>query len=616
MAQIYIVGNNDISTCLNNLNYRLLLFPAKNLKNDKDIHDFMVSNIQKNITTIILDADKNRSLCLRLAKHIRLSVEALGSGALCSIIFVTELSDKSFFLPYGYEDNVDILYTEAVYVTCLSKLATILPHCKTLNVENYKRGFLDRVTVEAPDELGGHDLANQWGASVMYRLACGGEIENAEYPELENIKKDLYMKYVTVSTKDIQSLMFSGKVAGVLSERIVNAENKKILLIDDCAVKGWEDTLRNIFLEYEEFDVISQEITDFDDYSYENQQKILKGDYDLYLLDLRLGGGQEENIFRTEEFSGMKVLKKIKSVNKGRQVVMFTASNKAWNFKALLSPDAGANGYYIKESPFLKLPEYFSERNLESFITDVTRCFQRGYLNKYYSFIQEIANKVDELKVNDPESPYMLMFQEVLMQMEIAFNLSDVASSPNMYKYAFIAAEQVLEIFSTYLTEFKETEKIMYVGPKGNRERSYKKLHTGYLYRLSNKYEDYEKYSQFNRISAIYLQMCRMKDNGIMHLTKQIIQIRNNFIHQNNYLGELREIKVYDLYYRDEMCNPNSIFSTQEYLQMFEELAKLQLLYVNNDSICIKVDVVNYQVGIELVLKVLMNIYRAISSQI
>jgi DNA-binding NarL/FixJ family response regulator len=28
---------------------------------------------------------------------------------------------------------------------------------------------------------------------------------------------------------------------------------------------------------------------------------------------------------------------------------MFTASNKAWNMKALL--DAGADGYYIKESP-------------------------------------------------------------------------------------------------------------------------------------------------------------------------------------------------------------------------------------------------------------------------
>ena len=616
MGRIYIVGNKDIATHLRQQECLEHKLPDNDLHSDRSIHDFMVSCIGSDVDVLILDADYNRSLCLRLAKHVRLSVEALGSGALCSIIFVSELSDKSFMLPHNYNDDVDVLSSEGVYVTTLSKLPVILPLCKKLRIENYKKGFLDRIHVEAPDSLGGHDLANQWGASVMYRLACGGEIEKAEYPELEIIKKDLYMKYVTVSTKDLQSLIFSAKVVGYASERTVNAEGKRILLIDDRAGKGWEDTLKNIFINYDVFDVISQEITEFEDYTYENQQKILFGEYDLYLLDLRLGGGKEENIFKTEDFSGMKVLKKIKSVNKGRQVIMFTASNKAWNFKALLNPDAGANGYYIKESPFLKLPEYFSERNLESFICDVTRCFDRGYLKNYHQFIQQISKDIEQLQLINPESPYLQMLQEMHMQMEIAFNLADIASSPNMYKYAYIAAEQVLEILSSHLTEVNETEKVMRVGVVGNRESSKSKTRSGYLYKLNNKEDKKERFSQFDRISAIYLQLCKVQDKGLMHLTRQIIQIRNSFIHPANLQDGNTNIDTTSLYYRSEICDSNSLYASEEYLPMFEDFAKKGLLYDNNGMISITMNVVDYQIGIELVLKVILNIYAAISESI
>ena len=612
MGQIYIVGNKDIADKLSHWDCQFSQFPEKDLKNDTEIHDFMTSVIGKDVSTLILDADYNRELCLRLAKHVRLSVEALGHGALCSIIFVSELSDKSFMLPHRYGDNVDIIYTEGVYVSNLSQLDVILPLCKSLKIENYNKGFLERVQVKAPDELGGHDLANQWGASVMYRLACGGEIENREYPELEVIKKDLYMKYVTVSTKDIQSLIFSRKLAGYLSDMSVNAEGKRILLIDDCAAKGWEETLKNILLNYESFDVISQEVTDFEDYSYENQQKILYGEYDLYLLDLRLGGGKEENIFRTEDFSGMKVLKKIKSVNKGRQVIMFTASNKAWNFKALLNPDAGANGYYIKESPSLKLPEYFSERNLESFINDVSRCFERGYLKDYYSFIQDISKDIERIQSMNPGSLYLKMIQEIQMQLKIAFNLADISSSPNMYKYAFIALEQVMELFSAFLTEVNESENTMTVGLEGVRETSRAKSRSTYRYILTGREDKKERFSQFDRISAIYLQHCGVKDEGIMHLTRQLIQIRNSFIHPVNTQDSSEEISLEGLYYRNEICEPNSLYASDEFLPLFEELARKGLLYDNNNNLSIKMDMVNYQIGLELALKVVLNIYSAI----
>lgn len=612
MGKIYIIGNKEIGELFKGNEYLLCQIPDNDLMNDTAVHDFMLSCIGRDVETLILDADYNRNLCLRLAKHVRLSVEALGSGALCPIIFISELSEKSFLLPHNYSDDVDILSTEGVYTTTFLKLATMLPFCKRLKLENYYKGFLDRIHVEVPDPLGGHLLANQWGASVMYRLACGGEIEDAEYPEFEIVKKDLYMKYVTVSTKDLQSLIFSAKVAGYASERNVNSEGKRILLIDDCAQKGWESTLKNIFVDYEEFDVISQEVKDFENYSCENQHKIIYGEYDLYLLDLRLAGADEEDVFKTEDFSGMKVLKKIKSVNQGRQVVIFTASNKAWNFKALLNPIAGANGYYIKESPFLKLPEYFSERNLESFIEDVKHCFNRGYLKVFYSFIQQILNHIQQIQLKDPESPYVKMLYELHMQLQIAFNQADIASTSDMYKYAYIAVEQVLEIFSAYLTEVDETEGVMRIGVECDRIPSKIIKRSGYLYKLTNKEDKKEKFSQFDKISSIYIQLCNMQDNGVMHLTRQIIQIRNNFIHPVNNQGVCQIIDSASLYYRNEMCAPDCLYASAEYFPIFEDMAKRQVLYDNKGIISIKMEVVNYQIGVELVLKVVMDIYNAV----
>lgn len=614
MEPIYIIGNSDIASGLDGHETRIIPLPSQSLRNDREIHDFLTSSLKGNVGVLVLDADKDRNLCLRLAKHVRLSVESLGTTALCPIILITELNPRSFLHPHGYHDDIDVLSTEGVYICRLAELRTVLPFCKPIKPENYGNGFLNRIQVAAPDELGGHDLANQWGASVMYRLACGGEIERGEYPELEVIKKDLYMKYVTVSTQDLQTLLFRGKVADNMTERSIDAEGKKILLIDDRAQKGWEDTLKNIFVGYDAFDVISQEITEFEDYSYENQQKILFGEYDLYLLDLRLGGSKEEYIFRTEDFSGMKVLKKIKAVNKGRQVIMFTASNKAWNFKALLNPDAGANGYYIKESPSLKLPEYFSERNLSSFISDVNRCFERGYLTRYYSFINDISGHIEELRQSGIDSPYSRMLEEVYLQLQIAFNLADISTTPNMYKYAFIAAEQVLEIFASHLTEVNEAEKKMCVGFDQNRTQSQCRRQNGYLYHLTSNKETKERFSQFDRLSAIYLQLCRQLDDGMMHVTRQMIQIRNSFIHPVKQDESSQTITRSDMYYRKEVADAGSLFAKDEMLHLLEELADRGVLYDHNGNLGIRMEVVNSQRGIELILMVLMSFYEAIKA--
>ena len=70
-------------------------------------------------------------------------------------------------------------------------------------------------------------------------------------------------------------------------------------------------------------------------------------------------------------YSGAKLLKSIKEKNKGTQVIIMTASNKAWNMKHLLK--LGADGYYVKESPGVAFSSDFSHSNYQNFKTEVEK---------------------------------------------------------------------------------------------------------------------------------------------------------------------------------------------------------------------------------------------------
>ena len=195
MAQTYIIGSDSIKSTLVGDGFVHIIAPSKGLK-DPEIHDFLTSSLRDDMHCVILDASKDRATMLTMAKHIRLSLESFGTRALCPIIFLTELSPRAFMLPHSETDDVDVLQTEGIYISSLNELKTIIKYCKPLDVEHYHTGFLNRITVEPPSEYSGHSLANEWGARVMSRFTSGGNIEDHEYPELEKVKKSLYLKYI------------------------------------------------------------------------------------------------------------------------------------------------------------------------------------------------------------------------------------------------------------------------------------------------------------------------------------------------------------------------------------------------------------------------------------
>ena len=120
---------------------------------------------------------------------------------------------------------------------------------------------------------------------------------------------------------------------------------------------------------------------------------------------------------------------------------MLTASNKAWNLKALLSPLDGASGYFVKESPEYEFSDTFSVANLESFKSDAAKCFDRGYLRSFETFLKSLPTDGSEL------------MQKIHGQLEIAFEMVSNASSERMYQFAFLATFQALEIMVSELSE-------------------------------------------------------------------------------------------------------------------------------------------------------------------
>lgn len=561
MGRIHILGDESLKSFSDSLNGKLISFPFVRPTSHQDIHDFMVSCFtEEEIEVLVLDLEKDVYFGLDLAMHIRLSLEYLHLNSLCPLVFLSDLEIDSLL---RVSDNAQLFLTEGVYIIPPSEVRQGLRNVHPLKAENYYSGFLSKITIAPPSnrESDVHSLANEWGACVMFRAIMGREIQPPDIPEaLVSSQKDLFFKYTLVSTvDDVQSLLFPSKVVNTLPPLSVDARGKRILLVDDMADKGWLYSLR-LFFEGATIDVIEDKVTSFDALSRNAKIMLRDNDYDLYLLDLRLGGYQEERIYDTNAFSGKEVLDHVKAINRGRQVIMFTASNKAWNFKTLLDPSSGANGYYIKESPLLKFSESFSRKSLQSFKEEVLNCFERNYLKEIYSFKEEYFDGVEGSN---------RLFDECRFQLDMAFDLADKATSEGQYRYAFISIFQTFEILSKDLVDIQKSDTRISMQMKSQDEMTVmrvKAIHpdffNGLLY-VQDAVAEFERrpnqtVSQFDRLAAIYLQYLNQKDDGVLFLLNQLIQIRNRIMHP---LSETEQIA------EESRCNhvSNALYKAKYY---------------------------------------------------
>ena len=246
----------------------------------------------------------------------------------------------------------------------IKTIAQILDTCSKKEVRKTRKEFLRKVVVK-DFSTSNHDIANQWGAYRMAQVASV-DIKDFKYP------KTLYFKYLLSNIDTSQKFDISE------CEQF-HDKNLEILFIDDNYDKGWDKCLKGVFEQRilkKEYSITIETKSSWEESFLEN---IRNDKYDLILLDYYLGYEK-----------GIDILSKIKKSNPAVPVIMFTASNKAWNMDKLY--EAGADGYYVKEHPDNAHDTGFSVENFINFHETVEKCLKKGMLLRQY------WNKISQIK--------------------------------------------------------------------------------------------------------------------------------------------------------------------------------------------------------------------------
>ena len=448
MDGIYII-DDKLNIDIQKLTYPKIEYSKK--REASDFHEYVINlfkiypTIQKLIIPINLgemDGEKLDGLILGL--HIRLNNE-IGDKKLIPLIFIGEedLEELLLLTKNNLNNPVYLLATKGcIYCNILSTLDDFVKY--ETGVEVYEKDVLNHLKLIQPTEDGGkHSLANIWGAIRLNEVLNLNAIDKS----LSKRTKELYFKYLRAfheeskgSFKDLQPLQCTGK---------------RILLIDDEADKGWNDVLKAIF-KGSDFQSIDFKNKTYDVAEQEAISKSISEKWDLILLDLRLNPSEEDigdKTIKTEDYSGAKILKAIKKHNSGIQVIILTASNKAWNMKKLL--DLGADGYYIKESPEFNFSPAFTNESYKNFKEEVRKCFESIDLKEIFEIHKKCHNF---LKIDKPNrsNSYKLFYERSEASLEIAFELLKKSADDKKYlNLAYLTYFQILEDYVGQHMNFK-----------------------------------------------------------------------------------------------------------------------------------------------------------------
>lgn len=398
-------------------------------------------DIEKIIIPVRLGKDDSGYTGLRVGLHIRLTKE-LGKKRLIPIMFLSEQTRNEIIGNQIFNSNEKtslLLFTPGVKLIGSFDLnkETIVDFNNHITEEDLKSQVLPKLLITNQREQG-HQLANEWG---VFRLAkfAGIELTSIKLPT------DLYFKHQFSKTN--LNVQPHGNTKIGLQSKGCNA-----LLIDDNANEGWKEVLEhilksNINLYSSKLDILTT-YKDADAYEdYESK--------DIIFLDLRLKPEEDRasESLLLEELSGLKLLHKIKGINKGIQVIILTASNKAWNMKALL--DAGADGYFIKESPEIPVSDDASKMNYDNLVKAIKEALDKGYL-KEIDKIHKKATEFIDIDYSTKNTNYQLFYDRSRSSLDIAFELLKYASKDNKYfNLAYLTYYQILEDYTSQIENFE-----------------------------------------------------------------------------------------------------------------------------------------------------------------
>jgi CheY-like chemotaxis protein len=331
-----------------------------------------------NNEVIILDSTCGLADCKRIISHIRLSKNIFHQDPYIiwiSNLHAGEINYSTSRISYSIDPNT-------LFLSLLSlEVALTLVKNKIINpgkvkVDDYSQWF------NILQLKGSHQISNEWGATKLAEISGTSHLMNIQ--SNRKIHADIYFKFIDYK--------FNKKNSSENLNFSIPSNNSplKIMMIDDNYDKGWHTLLKAVTFEINPSSSVSNALTknDFKNNNLEKiwdiiQPSLSSSEYDIILLDLRLFSSEsDENYSHTNinAFSGARILEKIKSNYPYISVIVFTASNKAWNLEALLN--IGADGYFIKPSP--EIPTTHTQLRTE--------------LNNFISLMINLKTKVDALR--------------------------------------------------------------------------------------------------------------------------------------------------------------------------------------------------------------------------
>ena len=421
---------------------------SEGIFDDVTIHNFLIEKVlTASPSALIVPASigtlETSYWGFRIGMHLRLT-EELGDLRFMPLIFVSDDSLEEILVAQNEKLAVLCSTPGSILVSNdENDINTALQILKPINLVDYKNKFLKAITINHPDTTGKHSLANVWGVSRLAQ-ATGLQKVLLGREDIENRYKELYVKYLQ-SINNAQNALEAELPFPSLVE--IKAEDRQILLIDDEADNGWGDLLKPMFKG--NLTCISGKGKSFEEFYDEAKASVTKPIWDLILLDLRLDPKEDQagNEYKmAKQYSGAKLLTYIKQQNAGNQVIMFTASNKAWNMQQLL--DMKADGYYVKESPEFDQSIAFSVLTFNSFAERVNTCLDKNYLRDAFSCITTIRQLVaitDRRHLSAPSAVYASLNQgyNTLYQATI--------TNQEFYLYSFLDFYRIIEVLGKEL---------------------------------------------------------------------------------------------------------------------------------------------------------------------
>jgi DNA-binding NarL/FixJ family response regulator len=276
-----------------------------------------------------------------------------------------------------------------------------------------------------------HSITNEWS---IYRWSKYLEIGSQLHKTLdEEVKNSLYYNYL----QTIYPIDETG------SQKYKILEKGNILLVDDEVDKGWSDFFKELSTSNQKFKAIGENFKKLTQEEIINTTigVVAKFEPDVVILDLRLHDVDFDEK-PTTELSGIKILQKLKSINRGIQVLAFTASNKIWNYQKL--QQLGIDGFILKESPELSIDNDFTKNAIIDLKNSIEGALKRKYLREIYKF-WDLAKKEN----SNPDTNFI---HESDSMLHIAWNLIN----QEQLDLGYLTLFQIIESYANKKYDYRD----------------------------------------------------------------------------------------------------------------------------------------------------------------